>query len=52
MKDKGKYGLEECSLLECVADGSCNNRRFGESYRFHYQGEKISELRTMLAVAS
>jgi hypothetical protein len=28
-------------VLQC---GSCNNRRFGGTYRFHYQGDLISEL--------
>jgi hypothetical protein len=32
--------------------GSCKNRRFGGTYRLHHQGEKISKLRTMLAVTS
>jgi hypothetical protein len=32
--------------------GSCNNRHFGETYRFHHQDDKNPRTRKMLAVTS
>jgi hypothetical protein len=35
-----------------ITRGSCDNRRFGETYRFHHQGDKSRDLGTKLAVSS
>jgi hypothetical protein len=37
--------MNNAVFWEVITHGSCNNRRFGESYRFHHQGEKTQRAR-------
>lgn len=37
---------------DIMQHGSCKNRCFGGTYRLQYQGEKISELGSMLITSS
>jgi hypothetical protein len=44
--------MKNTVFLDVTPCGSCNNRRFGGTYRLDHGGEKISQLGTMLAVTS
>jgi hypothetical protein len=42
--DREVHENEECRFLDARLCGSCKNRHFGGTYRFHYQGDKNREL--------
>jgi hypothetical protein len=42
-------GVKNAALWDVTPCGSSTKRHFGEMYRFHYKGEKISEVGTNLA---
>jgi hypothetical protein len=42
--------IKNAVLWDMMPCGSCKNRCFGQTYRLHHQGEKISGLGTTLAV--
>jgi hypothetical protein len=44
--------MKNAVFWDVTTCGSCKNRRFGETYRLHHQGDKIGELGTTLAVTS
>jgi hypothetical protein len=44
--------MKNAVFLDVTLCGSCNNRRFGGTYRLHNRVTRVGELRTTLAVTS
>jgi hypothetical protein len=46
------HDLKNGFFWDVTPCGSCKNRRFAGTYRFHHQGGRIGELGTTLAITS